>query len=119
MDHLDDRQLLTVSFTGNVINDFSSTTGKGVVFLNNPANVIPPSIPPQLQSLVKVSGFQVDGVALSYDPVKDELSVGVLQPDNQRTGQKVIAGDADNNLNSATVSPAVKAVDPNFKDWPD
>jgi len=120
MDHLDDRQLLTVSFTGNVISDFSTPSGKGVKFLaGGPKQV--PSIPADLQSIIKVSGFQMDGVALSYDPAKDELFVGVLQPENQKTGQKVIAGDSDNNLNSATVDPAILAMPPysNFQDYAD
>lgn len=120
MDHLDDRQLLTVSFTGNVISDFSTPSGKGVKFLTGGTQVNP-SIPADLQPIIKVSGFQMDGVALAYDPGKDELSVGVMQPLNQKTGQRVIAGDADNNLNSATVDPAITAMLPyaNFQDYAD
>jgi len=120
MDHLDDRQLLTVSFTGNVINDFSTPSGAGVKFLTGGPKQVP-SIPADLQPIIKVSGFQMDGVALSYDPGKDELFVGVLQPDNMKSGQKVIAGDSDNNLNSATVDPAITALPAysNFQDYAD
>ncbi len=119
VDHLDHRQLLTASFTGNVINDFPAATGPGVKFLVNGPSV-QPNIPVSLSSLISVTGFNQSGVALSYDPVSDQLAVGLLQPNDGRTvGQVVIAGDADNNLNSATVDPAVLAVMPTFSDLAD
>lgn len=120
MDHLDHRQLLTVGFTGNVINDFPDASGPGVAILTG-GPALQPQIPPALSSLISVTGFNLDGIALSYDPSADELSIGILQPDNGVTGQKVIAGDADNNLNSATVDPAILATPGfgNFKDEPD
>lgn len=120
IDLLDHRQMLTVGFTGNVINDFPVATGPGVAFLTGGPS-LQPSIPPALSSLISVTGFNLDGIALSYDPTADELFVGILQPDNGQTGQKVIAGDADNNLNSATVDPAILATPGfnNFVDQPD
>lgn len=118
VDQLDHRQLLTVGFSGNVINDFPAATGPGVKFLTG-GPVDQPIIPPDLQGVITNTGFNLEGIALSYDPVRDVLSVGILQPDNGLTGQRVIAGDADNNLNSATESPAVQAIDPLFTDFPD
>ena len=118
VDHLDDRQLLTVSFTGNVINDFPAATGPGVKFLTG-GPIQQPTIPPSLQSLISVTGWNQEGIAFSYDPNADTLSVGILQPDNGKTGQRIIAGDADNNLNSGTVDPAVIAIDPSFQDIAD
>jgi len=118
VDQLDHRQLLTASFTGNVINDFPIASGPGVKFLTGGAT-IQPNIPPALSSLISVTGFNQEGIALSYDPVSDQLAVGIIQPDNGKTGQIVIAGDADNNLNSATVDPAVLAIIPTFSDIAD
>lgn len=120
IDHLDHRQMLTVGFTGNVINDFPPAGGPGVAILTG-GPALQPMIPPALSSLISVTGFNMDGIALSYDPTTDELAVGVLQPLNGQTGQDVIAGDADNNLNSATVDAAILATPgfSNFVDQPD
>lgn len=118
LERLDHRQLLSVNFSGNVLTDFSVTQKPGVVFLdgtNNPA-VVHPQIPPSLQPIIKVSGFDINGILMAYDPATDSLSIGLKQPDNQKTGQPVIAGDSDNNLNSATVDPAVSALEPGFQD---
>jgi uncharacterized repeat protein (TIGR01451 family) len=109
---------MTVAFSGNVINDFPASTGPGVKFLTG-GTVNQPIIPADLQPVITTTGFNLEGIALSYDPVSDVLSVGILQPDNGLTSQDVIAGDADNNLNSATESPAVLAIDPLFTDFPD
>lgn len=109
---------MTVAFSGNVINDFPAATGPGVKFLTGGA-VEQPVVPVDLEDLITVTGFNLEGIALSYDPVGDELYVGILQPGNGTTTQRVIAGDTDNNLNSATVAPDVKAVDSNFEDFPD
>jgi hypothetical protein len=69
--------------------------------------------------LVKVSGLDISGIRLTYLPSDDSLSIGLEQPDNQKTGQPVIAGDTDNNLDSGTVAPDVLAVEPSFIDFPD
>ena len=121
LERLDHRQLLSVNFSGNVLTDFPVTQKPGVVFLdgtNNPA-VVHPQIPPTLQPIIKVSGFDINGILLAYDPTNDTLDIGLKQPDNQKSGQPVIAGDSDNNLNSATVDPAVLALEPGFQDPPD
>ena len=65
VDQLDHRQLLTASFTGNVINDFPIASGPGVKFLTGGAT-IQPNIPPALSSLISVTGFNQEGIALSY-----------------------------------------------------
>ncbi len=109
---------MTVAFSGNVINDFPAATGPGVKFLTG-GPVDQPIIPPDLQGVITKTGFNLEGIALSYDPTADILSIGILQPDNGLTGQRVIAGDADNNLNSATESAAVLGIDPLFTDFPD
>ncbi len=109
---------MTVAFSGNVINDFPAATGPGVKFLTG-GTVDQPIIPPDLQGVINKTGFDLEGIALSYDPTSDVLSVGILQPDNGKTGQRVIAGDADNNLNSATESTDVLNIDPLFTDFPD
>ncbi|HEY2158096.1 MAG TPA: hypothetical protein VGH33_20880, partial [Isosphaeraceae bacterium] len=112
MEQLDHRQLLAVTFTGNVTNDFTATTP--AVYLSDPNN-LQPLIPPTLQNIVKVSGFAVDQIALNYDQATDTLSVGFLQPPSQKlfngltTVFPVIAGDADNNGNNSTTDPAAAA----------
>jgi hypothetical protein len=117
LEHLDHRQLLSVNFTGNVITDFPANQ-QGIVFLN-PANVATdPAFSnatvtdPALAALVKVSGFNISGIRLAYDPTFDRLQVGIQQPPSQQVGQPgpVIAGDADNNGNSAVLSPAAAAL---------
>ena len=67
-----------------------------------------------MQDLIKVSGFAIDQIAVNYDQATDTLSVGFLQPLNQKPGLDglpgqfpVIAGDADNNGNNSTTDPAV------------
>src|SRR5262249_40691762 len=62
MELLDHRQLLSVNFTGNVVTDFPASQQPGVVVLPDNPNVLHPVIPPALQNLVKVSGFDVSGL---------------------------------------------------------
>ncbi len=117
---LDHRQLLSVNFTGNVPVDFPATQSPGVVVipadLSNP-NTREPVIPPALQSLISVSGFYIKDIRVSYNSTSDTLSFGINQPASGNPGQgEVIAGDSDNNGNSATVNPAVSAVNPFFTD---
>jgi hypothetical protein len=126
VERLDHRQLLSVNFTGNVITDFPTPSGTGYVRL--PGVFQPPASNPDRQALtpdskleaeVLTSGFALQAIWVSYDPSDDTLNIGLEQPPNGRTGQQVIAGDADNNLNSATTNPAVQAIDPAFLDIPD
>ncbi len=122
VEHLDHRQLLSVNFTGNVATDFPATTSPGVVVLPDTASVQHPVISdPALQSLVKVSGFDVSGLRVTYTAADDTLSVGIEQPLSQQPSHPgpVIAGDADNNGNDGTVNPAVAALEPGFQDSPD
>jgi hypothetical protein len=121
MEQLDHRQLLSVNFTGNVATDFPASTIPGVVVLQNNANVKHPTIAPNLAPIIKVSGFDVNGIRVTYTPTDDVLSVGIEQPLSQQAGQPgpVVAGDADNNGNDGTVSPSVLAVNPTFQDYPD
>jgi hypothetical protein len=116
---LDHRKLLAVNFTGNVITDFPATLSPGVVVIPDSPAVVHPLIPGLIQNDVKVSGLDVNGIRVSYTPADDTLSIGLQQPDNQKTGQPVIAGDTDNNLDSATVSENVLAIEPSFIDFPD
>ncbi len=123
MEHLDHRQLLSVNFTGNVATDFPATTSPGVVILSDPNNVVP-TIAPQIASIVKVSGFAITDLRVSYDATDDTLNVGIEQPPSTPTipsTPQVIAGDADNNGNDGTVNPALLAVPgfSNFKDNPE
>jgi hypothetical protein len=119
LEQLDHRQLLSVGFSGNVAIDFPATTQPGVVVLPNNPSVKHPTIPPTISPMVKVSGLDISGIRLTYQPSDDSLSIGLEQPDNQKTGQTVIAGDTDNNLNSADVAPDVLAVEPSFIDFAD
>ncbi len=137
MEHLDHRQLMAVNFTGNVPIDFPATESPGVVTLPGNPNIsgyqnFTPQFPTttagqQLQSIIKVSGFQINDLRVSYDTASDTLSVGLDGPDNQKTGQEVIAGDSDNNGNSATVDPRISdgtatgttGISPGFQDPPD
>jgi hypothetical protein len=121
MEQLDHRQLLSVNFTGNVVTDFPVTTSPGVVVLPDNPTVTHPSIAPDIASLVKVSGFDLSGMRVSYSPSQDVLSIGLEQPPSQQPGQPgpVIAGDADNNGNDGTTNPAVTALYPTFVDSPD
>jgi hypothetical protein len=119
VERLDHRQLLSVNFTGNVATDFPATLSPGVVILPAaPGDQI--AQPDQnLAPLIRVSGFNVNAIRVSYDPLDDTLNFGLEQPDNQKTGTPVIAGDADNNGNSGTVDPAVQLIDQAFQDPPD
>lgn len=120
LEQLDHRQLLAVTFTGNVINDFPKATP--AAYLTDPNNIQPtfPTPPPppaqSLQDIIKVSGFAVDQIAVNYDQATDTLNVGFLQPGNQKPGLDgipgifpVIAGDADNNGDNSTTDPAAAA----------
>ena len=126
VERLDHRQLMSVNFTGNVATDFITPSGTGYVRL--PGVFQPPNSNPDRQALtpdmaleneVLVSGFALESIWVSYVPADDTLNIGLEQPVNGRTGQRVIAGDADNNLNSATTNPAVQLIDPAFLDIPD
>ena len=128
MEQLDHRQLLSVNFTGNVATDFPATTKPGVVVLpNNPSVTHPtigdPSNPADpLRQLVKVSGFDVNGLRVSYTSADDTLSIGIEQPLSQQASHPgpVIAGDSDNNGNDGVVNPAVTALEGTaFHDFPD
>lgn len=121
VEQLDHRQLLSVNFTGNVVTDFPATTVPGVVVIPNNPSVTHPTIAPDLQPIIKVSGVDLTGIRLSYSAVDDVLSIGLEQPLSQQPGQPgpVIAGDVDNNGNDGTVSPDVLAVRPVFEDYPD
>jgi hypothetical protein len=123
VEQLDYRQLLSVNFTGNVPVDFPANQSPGVVVLpvdlNNP-ETLEPVIPPALKPYISVSGFYIQDIRVSYDSTTDTLYFGINQPASGNPGQgEVIAGDSDNNGNSATVNPAVLAVDPFFQDPPD
>lgn len=117
IESLECREVLAVAFTGNVLADFPVNSGGFKYLTGGPAQKS--LIPVDLQPVINVTGFDIEGIALSYDPTADKLSVGILQPENGKTGQRVIAGDTDNNLNSGTVDPAVNAIDSGFQDIPD
>jgi hypothetical protein len=121
MEQLDHRQLLSVNFTGNVPIDFPATQSPGVVVLPDNPLVQHPTIAPAIAPIVKVSGFDISGVRVSYSPTSDTLSIGLEQPASQNQPGAVIAGDADNNGNSGTVNPAVTAIPGfgGFQDLPD
>jgi len=121
MEQLDHRQLLSVTFTGNVKNDFPASMSPGVVVIPDNPSVIHPVIAPDLQTLVPVSGFDINGIRVTYTPSDDTLSIGLDQPPSGLPGNpnSVIAGDADDNGNDGTVNPAVTAVRPGFEDFPD
>ncbi|MDR3617863.1 MAG: hypothetical protein P4L85_00820 [Paludisphaera borealis] len=112
MEQLDHRQMLSVTFTGNVPIDFPATQSPGVVILPDNANVQHPVIGnAALKSLVKVSGFDINGLRVSYSPDNNgTLSIGIDQPPSLNHPGAVIAGDADNNGNSGSVNPAVTAL---------
>ena len=122
MEQLDHRQLLSVNFTGNVATDFPATSTPGVVVLPDNPSVIHPTIDASIAPIVKVSGFDINGLRVTYTPEDDTLSIGIEQPPSQQAGQPgpVIAGDSDNNGNDGTVNPAVTAIKgSSFKDFPD
>jgi hypothetical protein len=122
VEQLDHRQLLSVNFTGNVATDFPATTNPGVVIFNssNTPGIQHPIIPPFLQPLIPVSGFDLSEIRVSYDATDDTLSIGLNQPPsnpaNPASGP-VIAGDADDNGNAGTVNPAVATADPGFTEF--
>ena len=118
MEQLDHRQLLSVNFTGNVPIDFPATQSPGVVVLPDNPLVQHPAIAPAIAPIVKVSGFDISGIRVTYTPASDTLSIGLDQPPSQNQPGEVIAGDADNNGNSGTVNPAVTAV-PGFGGFQD
>jgi hypothetical protein len=64
---------------------------------------------------VKISGFDISGIRVSYSPFEDTLSIGLDQPQSGNHPGEVIAGDSDNNGNSGTVNPEVTAT-PGFPD---
>src|SRR5271166_5709033 len=105
MEQLDHRQLLSVNFTGNVPIDFPAIQAPGAVVLPDNPLVQHPAIAPS----VKVSGFDISGIRVSYSPYADTLSIGLDQPQSGNDPGEVIAGDSDNNGNSGTVNPEVTA----------
>ena len=122
MEHLDHRQLLSVNFTGIVATDFPASTKPGVVILPNGPGVEHPSIPVGIQPIVKVSGFDINGLRVSYSKADDTLNIGIEQPASNPADPAslpVIAGDADNNGNDGTVNPAITALPlyAGFKDF--
>jgi hypothetical protein len=121
IEQLDHRQLLSVNFTGNVPIDFPATQVPGVVVLPDNPLVQHPAIAPAIAPIVKVSGFDISGIRVTYTPTDDTLSIGLDQPPSLNHPGEVIAGDADNNGNSGTVNPAVTAVPgfAGFEDVPD
>ena len=118
MEQLDHRQLLSVNFTGNVPIDFPATQSPGVVVLPDNPLVQHPAIAPAIAPIVKVSGFDISGIRVSYSPFDDTLSIGLDQPQSGNHTGEVIAGDADNNGNSGTVNPAVTST-PGFSTFQD
>jgi len=122
VEQLDHRQLLSVNFTGNVAIDLPATEQPGVVVFNssNTPDIQHPIIPPSLQSLIPVSGFDISEIRVSYDAADDTLSIGLNQPpanpSNPSSGS-VIAGDADDNGNAGTVNPAVETAAPGFTEF--
>lgn len=124
LEQLDHRQLLAVNFTGNVLIDFpDSLVNRGVSLVGGtPPGFAKPILPPVLQPIIQTSGFQISAVRASYTPEDDTLSVGIQQPQNPKDplAREVLAGDSDNNGNSATVDPAITAIPQfsNFTDFP-
>ena len=122
MEQLDNGQLLSVNFTGVVPTDFPATQVPGVVTIfpdfTNPAtsepvfSTVPPG--PQLQNIIKVTGFNIQDIRVTYTPDDDTLSLGIDQPQSINQPGEVIAGDSDNNGDWGTVNPAVLALDPTF-----
>lgn len=117
VEQLDHRRLLAVNFTGIVTTDFPESQSPGVVVLRSGPGDQIATPDTDLQGLIATSGFAVNAIRLSYDPTDDSLSFGLEQPLSGRgTGLPVIAGDADDNGNEATVDPAVLAITPSFRD---
>jgi len=118
MEQLDHRQLLSVNFTGNVPVDFPATQVPGVVVLPDTPQVTHPAIAPAIAPIVKVSGFDISGIRVSYSTFDDTLSIGIDQPQSLNHPGEVIASDSDNNGNSGTVNPAVTST-PGFSTFMD
>jgi hypothetical protein len=120
LEHLDHRQLLSVNFTGNVPIDFPATRTPGVVVIPDNPSVQHPQIAPSIKPIIKVTGFDISGIRVSYDSADDTLNIGLDQPLSQQPGRltnEVIAGDADNNGSAGTVNPAVSALEPGFQEF--
>jgi hypothetical protein len=119
VEQLDHRQLLAVNFTGNVPIDFPATQTPGVVILPDNPSVVHPVISPLVAPFVKVSGFDINQIRVSYSAADDTLSIGLASPPSGNPGQgQVIAGDADDNGNQGTVNPSLQAAVPSFEDFP-
>ena len=118
MEQLDHRRLLAVNFTGIAATDIPDSTAPGFAIVRD--NNVVPIRNPQLNALIKVSGFDIDAIRLQYTANDDILSVAIQQPPNQKTTPQlpVIVGDADNNGDGGTVDPAVRLVQPLFQDFP-
>ena len=117
IEQLDHRKLLSVNFTGNVPVDFPATQSPGVAIISNNVNFAPLG---NLSGVVFTSGFNIQDIRATYTPSDDTLSIGLNGPPaSASTTNEVIAGDADDNGNSATVNPAVLAIAPDFEDFPD
>lgn len=131
LEQLDHRQLLAVNFTGNVPIDFPATSANnGVVIFNrdpnvpgnsfyqvgDPSKIFPATIPAGLQPYFQQTGLDVQGIRISYDATADTLSIGIEQPTDPSTGKQVIAGDVDNNGDSANLSTSIppSVVNSNF-----
>ncbi len=129
IEHLDHRKLLSVNFTGNVPVDFPATQSPGVAIISNNVTYAPlgdlgspTSLPPSPAATgpVFTSGFNIKDIRVTYTPSDDTLSVGLDGPPaSAGSTNEVIAGDADDNGNSASVNPAVLAIAPDFEDFPD
>lgn len=114
---LDHRQLLSVNFTGNAVIDIPATNAPGTVIILDDGTARPANLPADLAPIIKVSGLDISGIRLNYTPNDDILSIALQSPDNQKTGQPVLAGDTDNNGDGGTVDPAVLMLRPDFKDF--
>ena len=78
-----------------------------------------PAIAPAIASIVKVSGFDISDIRVSYSPYDDTLSIGIDQPQSGNHSGEVIAGDSDNNGNSGTVNPENDLATPGFSTFED
>lgn len=123
VERLDHRRLLSVNFSGNLATDFPLTTSPGVVRLEaGPGDQIAqPDM--NLAPIIKVSGFAVNAIRVSYQPSDDTLNFGLEQPINPNLGSPVLASDADNNgvdglPDAGSVNPSVTGIDPSFSDPP-
>ncbi|MDR3639603.1 MAG: hypothetical protein P4L84_37730 [Isosphaeraceae bacterium] len=80
-----------ITFTGNVANDFGSTSGVfDVPGLSNPLDIGQSSA---ITNAGDISGWAIKDIALSYDKTTDTMYVGVETFTNSH-GVKSIAGDA-------------------------